>query len=745
MPDAKKTSPNSERPFARVALPLPMATCFTYRIPDDLTGEIFVGRRVEVPFGRRSLSGFVVELSTTSDVAKIKPIKAVLDTYLSENLLRLAAWMASYYGCSLGEAAQAALPSSLKRLSRKARLEGTVRLTAGRETSGDVREILEKAPRQLELALRLIREGGEADFETVTKEWEFSPVHVRALIDKGIAEQVGETGRSPLETIETPVTRLNPDQQLALDRVTDAVSAGRFAPILLHGVTSSGKTEIYLRSAEFVLSKGGGCIVLVPEIGLLPQAVARYKRVFGGDMAVIHSRLTGGERFEIWRRVERGECRLVLGPRSAIFSPIKNVKLIIVDEEQDDSYKQGDKPRYHARNVALMRGKFENLTVLLGSATPSAESLHHALGGRYSYLRLPERIGGYPFPRVRVVDMRREIVEGAFCSPYLLERLESTVRKGRQSILFLNKRGHARFVQCNACGWVARCKNCDIALIFHRVSNRLKCHFCGYHRASVKRCDECGSSRLFFAGAGTQRVELDLASLLPGVGILRMDADTTAGKEGHKKVLEKFSTGRYAILIGTQMVAKGHHFPRVDLVGVLYAEDSLNYPDFRSSERTFQQLVQVAGRAGRAGSDSEVVVQTFSPDHYVFEYLKSYDYEGFMTKELAIRKQLEYPPFSRIALASCSSHNKTVLHRVVERWVDTMRREHSGAPIDILGPVPPLVERVKNRYREHVLIKGHLTVSVKDELLETYRRTVDDERGGSSVDLRWDVDPQSFF
>jgi primosomal protein N' (replication factor Y) len=291
---------------------------------------------------------------------------------------------------------------------------------------------------------------------------------------------------------------------------------------------------------------------------------------------------------------------------------------------------------------------------------------------------------------------------------------------------------------------VAKCRNCDIALTFHRVANRLRCHYCGYSRAAAAKCDECGGAKLFFAGAGTQRVELDLAALMPGVGTLRMDADTTTGKEGHRKILEQFGTGKYPVLIGTQMVAKGHHFPRVNLVGVLHAEESLNYPDFRSSERTFQQLMQVAGRAGRAGSQAEVIIQTFTPDHYVFRHLSAHDFGGFMREELEVRRQLRYPPFSRIVLASCSAPSRETLHRVIERWAGEVRRRYAGPALEVLGPVPPPLERLKNRYREHVMIKGKLSSAQKDDILGLYRTIAEDERGGSAVELRWDVDPESF-
>jgi primosomal protein N' (replication factor Y) len=725
-------------------------TLFTYSVPENLAMKMFVGCRVEVPFGRRILNGVVVEISNATDIERTRPIRKILSAYLPDALLELTGWIASYYGCSTGEAVQAALPTSLRQASsaRKKRLLGTLVLRLDDEGIDGAERRLGRAPRQLELLRRVAQCGGKADVSDTVGRWGFKATHVKGLIDKGLLEIDDSPTPSSLDTIEQSVVRLNSDQKKALATITEAITETKFRPILLHGVTGSGKTELYLRAAKTVVDSGGGCIVLVPEIGLIPQAVARYKRVFGDKLAIIHSRLGGVERFDVWSKIEKGECRVVLGPRSAMFSPVSDLRLIVVDEEQDDSYKQDDKPRYHARHAALMRGKFEKLTVLLGSATPSAESLYHAMSDRYSYLTLPKRVGGGRLPKIRLVDLREHALEGASCTSYLLERLDANIRKSHQSILFLNKRGHARFIQCNTCGWVARCKNCDITLIYHRVANRLKCHYCGYNRTQVTRCDECSSPKLYFAGAGTQRVEIDLAALFPGVGILRMDADTTGGKEGHRSILEKFGTGDYPILIGTQMVAKGHHFPRVNLVGVLYAEESLNYPDFRSSERTFQQLIQVAGRAGRVGGEGEVVVQTFAPDHHVFKYLEAHDYKGFMKEELEVRKQLRYPPFSRIVLASFASHNKETLQRVVGRWAGKAReicRHRSGKSVDVLGPVPPPIERVKNRYRLQVLIKGALTMAIRRELMDSYRVMAERQRGGRGVDLRWDVDPESFY
>jgi primosomal protein N' (replication factor Y) len=713
---------------------------------------------VEVPFGSRVLSGVVVDLAARSDVPKTKSIKSVYDTYLPPSLLLISKWIAGYYGCSHGESLQSVLPPSLKKARIQRRRDGIVTLSdkaalisAGgdgkddKRISAEIETKLGRAKKQLLLFKALVRAGGEMPLNTLKAEWGLTKGVLDGLIEKGVVEIRTETRTSPLDSIEKEVEVLNPKQKEALQSITDALLSREFRPSLLYGVTGSGKTEVYLRAARKVLEQGGGCIVLVPEIGLLPQATARYRKMFGADVAIIHSRLSGTERYDIWEKVERGEYRIVVGPRSAVFSPVKDLRLIVVDEEQDDSYKQDEKPRYHARSVALMRGKYENLAVVLGSATPSAETLRQSLQGRYESLSLPDRVRHAPMPAIHLVDMRTDSRKGQFFSEPLVEALARNIETGGQSIIFLNKRGHARFVQCNSCGWIAECRNCDISLTFHRVDNKLKCHFCGFDRPAVTRCDSCGGPKLFFSGAGTQRVELDLHGLFPGTNILRMDADTTAGKEGHQKILEEFSSGHYPILLGTQMVSKGHHFPGVNLVGVLHAEEGLNFPDFRSAERTFQQLTQVAGRSGRGAEPGNVIIQTFMPDHYVFRYLRAHDYDGFMQEELSIRKKLRYPPYRRIMLASCSSRDPLVLHALMEEWAGAIRSALSPGRADILGPAPPLVARVKNRYREQLLIKGNLTQAEKNDILESYYQIVEQKKVSRTVDLRWDVDPESFF
>ena len=739
--------------YARVVLPIPVEQSFTYEIPDLLLGRIAVGSRVDVPFGKRSLSGVVVELAEQADFARTKPIHELHETFVSEPLLKLAVWMASYYGCSRGEALQSVLPPSLRRAKLRPKPTGLARiiddsLRRGGE-SGDayaaVQKKLSRAKRQLALLTELLSAGGDALVPVILEEWGYAREVLDGLVDRGFVAIDPIERVSPLDALEGRVESLTAAQGAALSTIEASLATREFKPILLHGVTGSGKTEIYLRAARHVLDDGGGCIVLVPEIGLLPQATARYRRAFGDEVAIIHSRLTGPDRFDIWERIEKGEHRVVVGPRSAVFSPVKDLRLIIVDEEQDESYKQDDKPRYHARSVALVRGRDEALTVLMGSATPSAETLRHASENRYTLTRLPDRVGGGALPEIEIVDMREEHSRGQIFSPRLLERLESVVGAGHQAILFLNKRGHARYVQCNACGHVVMCKNCDVSLTFHRVGDRLKCHLCGYERASPQSCEKCKSRQLHFTGVGTQRVELELKALLPEVGVLRMDADTTSGKDGHRRVLEEFSTGQYPILLGTQMVTKGHHFPNVNLVGVVSAEDGLNFPDFRSAERTFQQLTQVSGRSGRAGKAGAVIIQTYSPDHAVFRHLIAHDYDGFMRDELETRRALNYPPFSRLVLACCTAADAGVLNAFMESWASAARQLLAKRNVAVMGPTPPLVPRVKNRYREQMLLKGAINQSDKDAVLAVFKDLTGKGRGRSGIDLRWDVDPETFL
>lgn len=539
-------------------------------------------------------------------------------------------------------------------------------------------------------------------------------------------------GKFPFE-IERPL--LNKDQAAAVTAVSGAIPGPGPARFLLHGVTGSGKTEVYLRCIDEVLAAGRSALVLIPEIALIPQTTSRFRRRFGADVAVLHSRLTGAQRRSIWEGAARGEIRVVIGARSAVFVPLRHLGIIVVDEEQDSSYKQEEKPHYHAVAVAGERAEREGAVLLLGSATPSLETYTRARGGAIIYLKLGSRPIEGPMPRIEVVDMRGR--EGIL-SEELLDALEDCTGRGEQAIVLINRRGHANFVQCTSCGWIERCPHCSISLTYHSRGHRLVCHYCGYLREPPDACPRCRAYKLVHRGVGTQRVEMELSNLLPGVRIARMDLDSTAGKGAHLSILEHFSRGESDVLLGTQMVAKGHHYPNVTLVGVIAADGGLNFPDFRAAERTFQLLYQAAGRTGRGEKEGKVIVQTYAPEHYLYEHLITHDFDRFAERELALREELRYPPARGLILFTVISTARSGAERGGEKVRRFLSERFGGGPIDVLGPVPALVERVRGRYRVHVLVRGNVDVRRKKDMIRVAREAVE---GLPRTDIQWDVDP----
>jgi primosomal protein N' (replication factor Y) len=539
-------------------------------------------------------------------------------------------------------------------------------------------------------------------------------------------------GKFPYE-IERPP--LNEDQAAAFTAVAGAIVRPGSARFLLHGVTGSGKTEVYLRCIDEVLAAGKSAIVLIPEIALIPQTTSRFRRRFGGEVAVLHSRLTGAQRRSIWEGAARGEIRVVIGARSAVFVPLRDLGIIVVDEEQDSSYKQEEKPHYHAVAVAGERAEREGAVLLLGSATPSLETYVRARGGTITYLKLGSRPIEGPMPRIEIVDMRGR--EGIL-SEELLDSLESCTGRGEQAIVLINRRGHANFVQCTSCGWIDRCPHCSISLTYHSRGHRLVCHYCGYLSAPPDVCPQCRAYKLVHRGIGTQRVEMELSNLLPGARIARMDLDSTAGKGAHLSILESFSRRESDVLLGTQMVAKGHHYPNVTLVGVIAADGGLNFPDFRAAERTFQLLYQAAGRTGRGEKEGRVIVQTYAPEHYLYAHLITHDFDGFAERELALRNELGYPPARGLILLTVTSTARSNAERGGERVQRFLSDRYSGGSIDILGPVPALVERVRGRYRVHVLVRGNVDVRRKNDMIRVAREAVSSL---PRTDIQWDVDP----
>lgn len=533
---------------------------------------------------------------------------------------------------------------------------------------------------------------------------------VKALVDRGLLETFQqEVMRDPYENREfertTPLV-LTKQQRETITPINEAVEADKHDVFLIHGVTGSGKTEIYLQAIQEVLNKGQEAIVLVPEISLTPQMVNRFKGRFGSEVAVMHSALSAGEKYDEWRKVQRKEVKVVVGARSAVFAPFENLGIIIIDEEHETTYKQEDQPRYHARDVAIHRGQTNNCPVILGSATPALESYARATKGVYQLATLSERTNQMDMPKVDIVDMRKELHAGnrTMFSRDLMEKMEQCLEKGEQIVLMLNRRGYSTFIMCRDCGHVKECPHCDIALTYHKNSNQMKCHYCSYEEQVPVVCPECESDLIRYFGTGTQRVEEALTKLLPEAEVIRMDVDTTRRKGAHERLLKQFAEKKADILLGTQMIAKGLDFENVTLVGVLTADSMLHLPDFRSSEKTFQLLTQVSGRAGRHELPGTVIVQTYTPEHYSIELASEYDFQSFYKREMSMRKAFQYPPYYFLALVTVSHENQVKAVQTTQQIVQVLS-QHVGNTTVLLGPTPSPIPRIKDRYRYQCMIK----------------------------------------
>ncbi|MRX73349.1 primosomal protein N' [Bacillus lacus] len=566
---------------------------------------------------------------------------------------------------------------------------------------------------------------------------------IRSLVKKGfLQEEWVESYRDPYADRrfeQTEPLSLTEEQEGAIKPILQKVEDGQHHVFLMYGVTGSGKTEVYLQSIEAVLQKGKEAIVLVPEIALTPQMVERFKGRFGSLVAVLHSGLSTGEKYDEWRKIQRKEVKLVVGARSAIFAPFENLGMIIIDEEHETSYKQEENPRYHARDAAIFRARKHNCPVVLGSATPTLESFARAKKGNYELLSLQGRVNSRPMPEVSIVDMREELRKGnrTMFSTELLEQLRNRVEKGQQSVLFLNKRGYSSFVMCRDCGYAIQCPHCDISLTYHRSGQQLKCHYCGHEEPMPSVCPECSSEHIRFFGTGTQKVEEELAKVLPEARVIRMDVDTTGRKGAHEKLLSAFGTGEADILLGTQMIAKGLDFPKVTLVGVLAADTMLHLPDFRASEKTFQLLTQVSGRAGRHLLSGEVIIQTYTPEHYSIQLTKQHNYLAFYEQEMQLRKQYAYPPFYYLALVTVSHPDLLGAVSASEKIVSFLQAQLQVST-QILGPAASPIPRINNRYRYQCMIKykreNNLAAALK-AVNERFQQEMQQNGLGISIDL----------
>ena len=707
-----------QQQIIEVAIPLYMDKTFHYLVPVALAEKALPGRRVFVPFGGRKLTGYVLGYAASAETAKLKEVIQLLDDepLWTPAELEFFRWVASYYMHPLGEVLKTALPAGINLQSKKsAAVEGET-VSGGRNVrienwyrpgngSMPARALGSKTTDVLEL----IRTSGEVSAGELRGRFGQCGPQLKRLTELGlITLEKREFYRDPFkeERVEPDTPRaLNPHQQAALDTLLQALDCHNFSPWLLHGVTGSGKTEVYLQAIDHCLQKGRAALVLVPEISLTPQLVRRFRARFGSGIAILHSGLSDGERYDEWRRIRRGLARIVIGARSAVFAPLEKIGIIVVDEEHEASFKQADGLRYNARDLALVRGRMEGATVLLGSATPLITTLHAAELGRLGLLSLPQRVRDIPMPTVETVAMQG--IKSAI-SPRLLQALEETITAGEQAIIFLNRRGYASVLVCGDCNQPLTCPNCSVTLTYHRQRRQSICHYCDYAVPAPCVCPACNGMEMKELGAGTERLEHELQELLPQARILRMDSDTTSGKGSHNRILKQMSEGTADILIGTQMITKGHDFPGVTLVGVVNGEASLNMPDFRSSERTFQILSQVFGRAGRGDIPGRVLLQSFNPGHYAIQCAINHDCNGFYQQEIEFRREAGYPPYSHLACIGFSGTMEQGVEQRAEYAAELLQKikREMKLRIDVLGPAPAPLYRLRGRFRRQILLKA---------------------------------------
>jgi len=753
--------------IARVSLEIALRKEFDYSIPAALAGQVDVGSRVQVPFGPRKILGVVTAVAEESGHANLKPILKVIgaQTLVTPKVLKLARWIGEYYCCAPETALKSVLPEAVRKEDAGWRERLYVRALP---VVGE----FPKLPKRQQEVWNVIEERRELPLAELLELTQTTAATVRKLEDRRLVEITAEISERDPYAKETILATLplvvNPAQAVALAKITAAMDDGEdgrlkmedgqrrpstilhppSSTFLLHGVTGSGKTEVYLQAIEHALAQGKGAIVLVPEISLTPQTVERFKARFSSGklqtlVAVLHSHLSAGERHDEWHKIRDGRARIVIGARSAIFAPVEPLGLIIVDEEHEHSYKQEEAPRYHARDVAIMRGQMENAVVVLGSATPSLESYANCKKGKFTLLDLPERVDNQKMPHVRVVDMRQTVRDGKgppIFSPQLKEAITQRLERGEQTILFLNRRGYSTSLQCPKCGYVAECPNCSVSLTYHRTEQKLSCHICGHNEKVPAVCPEpkCKNPAIRFAGTGTQKVEEVLTKIFPKARVKRMDADTMKRKDDYRRVLGDFRVGKTDILLGTQMIAKGLHFPNVTLVGIIYADMALHQPDFRAGERTFQLLTQVAGRAGRGDVEGEVFVQAFTPFHPAIQFARRHDFVGFYEQELEFREQLKYPPFSRVALLTLKGRNEEKVKFSAEHLKRELEKKLTELKdVTLAGPAPAPLLRAENFYRYQIMLRTRAMSALSRELAKMVETLLlpDD------VTLAVDIDP----
>lgn len=718
--------------IAKVVVEIALDREFDYQVPDALSATVRLGSRVQVPFGHSTARGYVVGFADHSDRHDLKSIAALISPkpLINETMLKLARWIADYYAATIEQAIRTVLPCAVRRKGAGF-IENTIVTLAptlrevGTPDNATLNALRKRAPKQAAV-LDVLQRDGALPLTVLARAAGTTSAVVKSLADKKLVVLTRATAlRDPLADqviLPTEPQALFPEQAAALGLVKQAMDTLKPSVVLLHGVTGSGKTEVYLQAIRYGLDQGRGAIVLVPEISLTPQTVERFRSRFGGTIAVLHSHLSDGERHDEWYRIYEGKARIVVGARSALFAPVERLGLIVVDEEHEPSYKQAEAPRYNARDVAVMRGRLEPCAVLLGSASPALESFCNVRNGKYALAQLAHRVDHRQMPRMRIVDMRVEAEQSGRMDVFsrdLVEAIRQRLDQAEQTMLFLNRRGFSTSVLCPACGYVAVCTHCAVKMTWHKGCDEIRCHICGRVQRTPARCPKCGVPTLKFSGIGTQRVEAIMRTLFPKARIERMDADTTTHKHAYGRILGDFKAGKIDVLIGTQMIAKGLHFPGVTLVGVICADLSLHMPDFRAAERTFQLLLQVAGRAGRGDVPGEVIVQTFAPFNPAIQAARRLDYQGFCDQELESRKELLYPPFAHLICITLESLRAEAVQRTAQALAARLAPALPKAVI-LAGPIPAPLSRAKGHYRFQIIMRATsvkaMTLPLKEAL-----------------------------
>jgi primosomal protein N' (replication factor Y) (superfamily II helicase) len=731
--------------YARVITDEPTAKELDYSIPESFTGKVHIGSRVKVPVRSREILATVVALVDTPSVPVPKCIAALASEspILNKSLLELARWMAEYYCCPVEAAIRSVLPQVIRKAELGFKRERIVSVSS-EIRGGELEKFTAKAPGQARVLRFAIEVAQPLRWRELQLRAATTDRTIQHLVDRGLLRVELETAdRDPYANerfVPSTALELNSGQKQALEIVVESIKARDSRPILLHGITGSGKTEVYLQSIDLCLSQGLSALVLVPEISLTPQTVEQFKMRFQSELiAVLHSHLSAGERHDEWHKLNSGRARVAIGARSAVFAPVQRLGLIVVDEEHETSYKQEETPRYHARDLAVVRAQLDRCAILLGSATPSLESYQNAKNGKYRLIHLTSRVDDRQLPLIRVVDMRQEYLKQKhlpLISSSLANAIEARLAKQEQTILFLNRRGFATSLVCNQCGYVCECPNCSVALTFHLGENRLKCHLCGHIALAPPKCPKCSDASIRFAGYGTEKVEGAVQKIFPSATVARMDADSMTRKDAYRQILQAFRTGKIAILVGTQMIAKGLDFPNVTLVGIINADIGLHMPDFRAGERTFQLLTQVAGRAGRGDMAGEVYVQSSTPFSPSIQFARHHNFGGFWEQEIEFRERCEYPPFLHLLMVHIRSEHQ----RRAQFTAETIHRRISEQldPGVILHPVVPApIERSKGHYRYQILLR---TKSIR-RLSKNVRATVEKLTFPDDVHVSVDVDP----